>query len=420
MASSLPDELNLSLADFYLADSPSPLTPPSGFSEWRRDASWAASLFERSLLGAPEPRTHVEVEGSPHPIINLSSYNYLGLARHPRVLAAAEAALHSYGAGACGSPILSGMTDLHRQLEDRLSRFLKRESSMLFTSGYGGALGAISSLLREGDVAILDEKAHMSLVDGARLARARIRTFTHNDPEALGAVLERGRGQRQLVVVEGIYSVDGDYANLPGLLDVAEAYGAPLFVDEAHSMLTAGANGRGVSEYWAVEERVGLYYGTFSKAFAGVGGFVSGEGQTLDYMRYYADSYVFSCALPPSVVAGLIAALDVAATDNGLRLRLQENADYFREGLHRIGLNPGASSSQVIPIIIGANRRLLYELGHQLLERGLYLAAADYPSVPADQVRFRTSITAVHTRADLDEALNILEDVAAPRLRDST
>lgn len=413
------DPLRYSLADFYLpeGDDPDLLTPPEDFTRWRREASWAAALFERSLLGAPVPRTEVETDRGRRRVINLASYNYLGLARDPETVRAAQDALATYGTGACGSPVLSGMTDLHRRLEARLSTFLGRESTMLFTSGFGGALGSIAGLLRKGDVAVLDERAHMSLVDGARLAQAQVRTFAHNSPTALDEALTRGRGHRQLVVVEGIYSVDGDMADLPALLEVAERHRAPVLIDEAHSILTAGPTGRGVAEHFGVEARVGLVYGTFSKSFAGLGGFVSGRAATLDYLRLYADSYVFSCALPPSVVAGLLAALDVATRDDGRRRRLSTNAEHFRRGLRTIGLDPGVSTTQVVPIILGSNRRLLYEAGHELLERGLFIAAADYPSVPPDQVRFRASITAAHTPADLDEALDILEHTVARRLR---
>ncbi len=410
------DASQLSLADFYLSDSEDPLVPPDDFSRWRRETRWASSLYERSLLGGPVPRTEVEVDGARRAVINLSSYNYLGLARHPETIAAAQQALADYGTGACGSPLLSGMTDLHRQLEAELSAFLGRESTMLFNSGFGGALGSLSGLLRKGDVAVLDSRSHLSLLDGAKLSQAQLRLFEHNDPDSLDQMLKRGAGQRQIVVVEGIYSMDGDMAALPALLEVAERHGVGVLIDEAHSILASGANGRGAVEHFGVEQRVTLQYGTFSKAFAGIGGFVSGPKETLDYMRLYASPYGFSCALPPSVVAGLLAGLRVATRDDALRQRLWTNAAYFRAGLHHIGVNTGESTTQVVPIIIGANRPLLYELGHAMLARGLFLAPVDYPSVPEDQVRFRASVTAAHTRADLDEALSIVEDTVVRKV----
>jgi glycine C-acetyltransferase len=257
----------------------------------------------------------------------------------------------------------------------------------------------------------------VSLLDGAKLSQAQLRLFEHNDPDSLDQVLARGAGRRQIVVVEGIYSMDGDLANLPALLDVAERHGVGVLIDEAHSILTCGARGRGVVEQFGVESRVALQYGTFSKAFAGIGGFVSGPKETLDYLRLYASPYGFSCALPPSVVAALLAGLRVATRDDTLRRRLWENAAYFRAGLHSLGIDTGDSTTQVIPIVIGANRALLYELGHQMLARGLFLAPVDYPSVPEDRVRFRASVTAAHTRVDLDEALTIIEDTVVRALR---
>jgi len=407
------DASSLSLADFYIGDSDDPLVPPDGFTGWRRDTRRAASLYERSLLGAPTPRTEVDVDGRRRTVVNLSSYNYLGLATHPETVAAAQDALARYGTGACGSPLLSGMTDLHRQLEAELAGFLGTEAVMLFNSGFGGAFGSLAGLLRKGDAAVLDNRSHLSLIDGAKLSRAQLRLFTHNDPDSLDQELKRGG--RQLVVVEGVYSMDGDLADLPALLAVAERHGVGVLVDEAHSILTCGPGGRGVVEHFGAEDRVALRYGTFSKAFAGAGGFLAGPHETLDYLRLYADSYGFSCALPPSVVAAVLAGLRVSTRDASLREQLAGNAEYFRAGLTSLGIDTGESTTHVVPVIIGADRALLYELGHEMLARGLFLAPVDYPSVPQDRVRFRASVTAAHTRADLDEALDIIAGTVVGR-----
>jgi glycine C-acetyltransferase len=409
-----------SLADFHLADADStdPTIPPADFGPWRDATRWATGLYHPTLDAAPEPRTVLATTSGPRRVINLASYNYLGLGTHPDVIARADAALRQFGTGACGSPLLSGMTRLHRDLEDRLTAFTQR-AVMLFNSGFSGALGSLAGLLRRGDVAVVDAKAHVSLNDGARLSGARLVTFEHNDTTALDRALAATAGRRRLVVVEGVYSMDGDMAPLPGILDVTEMHGVPVLVDEAHSFLTCGPNGRGAVEHFGVAGRVRLQYATFSKALAGLGGFVGGPEPTLDYLRCYASSYGFSCALPPATVAGLSAALDVATGDPGLRTRLWENASYFREGAHAVGIDTGDSSTFVVPLIVGSNRALLYELGTTMRDRGLFLAPVDYPSVPQDQVRFRASITASHTRADLDAALNILEDVMAPRVRDA-
>jgi glycine C-acetyltransferase len=207
--------------------------------------------------------------------------------------------------------------------------------------------------------------------------------------------------------------MDGDFANLDGLLDITESHRASVFVDEAHSMLGCGAHGRGVAEHYGVEDRIPLVYGTFSKAFAAVGGFVTGAVETLDYLRYYAHSYAYSCALPPVIVAAVLKALDIAEREPQLRSRLWDNARYFREQLNSLGIDTGASTTYIMPLVIG-DRARMYHLGHELRRRGVWVAPVDYPAVPEDRICFRACVTANHTRADLDEALNILADTLAP------
>src|SRR5215467_9090651 len=242
------DPAKLSLSNFLAQETNDPLEPPPGFTHWMRQATFAVELYEPELLGGADARTSINYNGRPRSVINLCSYNYLGLANHPEVIAAAHEALRTHGLGACGSPMLSGMTDLHRELERRVAEFLGREDAMLFNSGFGGALGTISGLLRKSDVAILDNRSHLSLRDGAILSRCRTEKFEHSDPGSLDVALSRQKGRRQLVVVEGIYSMDGDFGNLPALLDIAESYGASIFIDEAHSMLGCGEHGRGAAE----------------------------------------------------------------------------------------------------------------------------------------------------------------------------
>jgi 8-amino-7-oxononanoate synthase len=406
-------DAKLSLADFVVGDSTDPLVPPLAFTQWRQAGSWEATLYEPELLGAADARTTINYEGRPRSVINLCSYNYLGLANRPEVITAARDALAKYGLGACGSPLLSGMTDLHRQLERRVAEFLGREDAMLFNSGFGGALGTISGLLRKTDVAIMDNRSHLSLRDGAVLSRSRMDRFEHNDPASLDAALGRRKGRRQLVIAEGIYSMDGDFASLEGLLNVAEAHKASVFIDEAHSMLACGAHGRGAAEHLGVENRIRLVYGTFSKAFAAVGGFVAGPVETLDYLRYYAHPYAYSCALPAVVVAAVLKSLEIAEREPQLRTRLWENANYFRTQLNSIGIDTGASTTYIMPLVVG-DRARMYTLGHELRRRGVWVAPVDYPAVPEDRICFRACVTANHTRADLDEALNILADTLAP------
>ena len=408
-------DASLSLGDFVVGESDDPLTPPAGFSEWRAAGAWEAQLYEPELLASADARTTINYDGHRQSVINLCSYNYLGLAKHPAVLAAAREALAKYGVGACGSPVLSGMTDLHRELERRMAEFLGREDAIIFNSGFGGALGTISGLLRKTDVAVLDNRSHLSLRDGAVLSRSRLERFEHNDAASLDAVLSRRKGKRRLVIIEGIYSMDGDFAHLESLLDVAESHGASVFIDEAHSMLGCGEHGRGAAEQFGVEDRIQLVYGTFSKAFAALGGFVAGRRDTIEYLRLYAHSYVYSCALPPVIVAAILQALEIAQREPALRARLWENAQYFREGANALGIDTGDSTTYIMPLIIG-DRARMYQLGHELRRRGLFVAPVDYPAVPQDRICFRACVSANHTRADLDEALNVLEDVLVPQL----
>ena len=412
------DPAKLSLSNFIASETNDPLTAPPSFTDWMRAGSFAIELYEPELLATADARTTISYNGKRRSVINLCSYNYLGLANRPEVIAAAHEALKTHGLGACGSPMLSGMTDLHRELERRVAKFLGREDAMLFNSGFGGALGTISGLLRKTDVAILDNRSHLSLRDGALLAGCRTEKFEHNDAASLEAALttssragrlQRHRG-RQLVIVEGIYSMDGDFGNLNELIEVADSHGARVFVDEAHSMLACGDHGRGAAEMFGVEERIPLIYGTFSKAFGALGGFVAGAKETIQYLRFYAHPYVYSCALPPVVVAAILKALEIGVSESDLRKQLWENADYFHKQLRELGIDTGRSTTYIMPIVIG-DRERMYRLGHELRRRGLWVAPVDYPAVPQNKICFRACVTAKHTRADLDEALNILDDV---------
>jgi glycine C-acetyltransferase len=412
------EAMELCLADFFAPGGDDTLAPPVQFLQWLQGARRGIAMYEPHLLGGPTARTTLCSDALPaRKVVNLASYNYLGLCNHPEVLAACHDALDRYGTGACGSPMLSGMTDLHRKLEAELSAFLGREDTLLFNSGFSGGLGVIAGLLRKGDVAVLDSKCHACLVAGARLSGATIRFFHHNDPMSLDRTLRRRSGERRLVIVEGIYSMDGDIADLPRLMPVVQEHGVNLVIDEAHSILAYGPGGQGITEHFGCEEDVRLVYGTFSKAFAGLGGFASGEAEVISYLRFYANSYAFSCALPPAVVAGLLAALGVARREPERRRRMHDNASYFRKQLREMGVDVGESTTQVVPIMLGGDRTFLYDVCGEFRARGLFLAPVDYPAAPDKQLRLRAAITAAHSRADLDEALNIIQDVLVPRLK---
>ncbi len=406
-----------SLADFYYSDSSSPLTPPDDYLAWRRQTSWATTLYEPVLCEAAAAVNFVQTPDGPRRVINMTSYGYLGLVKHPSVIAAAKQALDDFGTGACGSPILSGKSRLHEELERKIASLTGFPAVLVFNSGFGGALGSAAGLMRKGDVAVVDARAHVSMLDGVKIGGARIAVFEHNNPRALDEVLSANAGARRLIFVDGLYSMDGDMADLPALLDVAESHGVGMFVDEAHSILCCGPGGGGVVEHFGVRGRVGVQYGTLSKGFSCGGGFAAAPADLIDYLRFYANTYGFTCALPPPVVAGASAVLDVLQAEPWRRARLWENAHYFRTQLQSLGIDTGTSTSYVVPIIVGEEREMLYRIGRELRERGLFVTPVDYPTVPLDQTRFRASVTALHTRELLDEALQIIEDVFVPAMR---
>jgi glycine C-acetyltransferase len=409
--------IDYSLADFYITDSPSMLQPPPDFLQWKKEGSWAFDLYEPIYGGPPAPHTSLIQNDRTKPMINLSSYGYLGLSRHPHVLASAQKAMEEYGVGMCGSPMLSGRNRLHVELEKRMCRLLNKESVLLFASGFGGALGSILGIARRGDVIIADSLIHMSLIDGAKLSGAKMVFFEHNDAASLDQVLSRENATRRLILLEGIYSMDGDFANLPALLDVAESHKVPVFIDEAHSIFGCGSNGGGAVEHFGASHRVALHFGCFSKACGALGGFLGASAETLDYLRLYAHTYTFSAGFPPVIAGAVLGALEVLEKEPQIRERLWSNADYLRKQLRGLGLDTGASASYVIPIVVGEDRTLLYEVCSLMRNRGLLIPPIDYPTVAQDQVRYRASVNAMHSRADLDLALNIIEDTLVPRMR---
>jgi 7-keto-8-aminopelargonate synthetase-like enzyme len=412
------DASQFSLADFYYSDSDDPLTPPADYLAWRRATAWATSLYEPVMCDAAGPVNQLQTASGQQRVVNMTSYGYLGLVRHPKVVAAAKQAIDDYGSGACGSPILSGKSVLHQRLEQQLSALTGYPSVLVFNSGFGGALGSAAGLMRKGDVAVVDARAHISMVDGLKVGGAKIAFFEHNSARSLDQVLSTTAGSRRLIFVDGLYSMDGDMADLPALLDVADSHGVGMFVDEAHSILCCGETGGGVVEHFGMRAKVGVQYGTLSKAFSCGGGFAAASTDLIEYLRFYSNTYGFTCALPPSVVAAASAVLDVMQTEGWRRAQLWENAAYFRTQLQSLGIDTGTSTSYVVPIVVGENRTLLYELGRQLREHGLFVTPVDYPTVPLDQARFRASVTALHTRELLDEALQIIEDVFVPAMRE--
>ncbi len=418
----MSDILNYSLADFFYNDNPDVLTPPSDYEEWINHPKVRAgfSFFEQQLLAAPRTSTEIlsNIDQKRRKIINLTSYNYLGLSSHPEVLQAAKEALEKYGLGSSGAPLLSGTFDIHVEFARRLAEFKQKEDCLVYSSGFGGNLGAIQGIMRKGDVMILDEKCHKSLVDGGTLAQVKMLFFEHNKMDSLATMLERSKGKRIMVAVEGVYSMDGDLPKLPEIVELCDQYHAAVYIDEAHSTLMFGPNGRGVAEHFGLEHKMGVSFGTLSKSFGGVGGFICSNAKIIRYLKGYSSPWNFSCAIPPAIVGGLLKALEVATRDSSLRDKLWENVKYLKTGLQSLKLNLGETESQVIPIIIGPSGEKLMHLAAEIQKRGLWLQPVDFPAVPAHARRFRISVSSQLTRQEMDRTLNIVEDVIAKELKD--
>ena len=418
----MSDILNYSLADFFYNDNPDVLTPPSDYEEWINHPKVRAgfSFFEQQLLAAPRTSTEIlsNIDQKRRKIINLTSYNYLGLSSHPEVLQAAKEALEKYGLGSSGAPLLSGTFDIHVEFARRLAEFKQKEDCLVYSSGFGGNLGAIQGIMRKGDVMILDEKCHKSLVDGGTLAQVKMLFFEHNNMDSLATMLERSKGKRIMVAVEGVYSMDGDLPKLPEIVELCDQYHAAVYIDEAHSTLMFGPNGRGVAEHFGLEHKMGVSFGTLSKSFGGVGGFICSNAKIIRYLKGYSSPWNFSCAIPPAIVGGLLKALEVATRDSSLRDKLWENVKYLKTGLQSLKLNLGETESQVIPIIIGPSGEKLMHLAAEIQKRGLWLQPVDFPAVPAHARRFRISVSSQLTRQEMDRTLNIIEDVIAKELKD--
>jgi 8-amino-7-oxononanoate synthase len=349
--------------------------------------------------------------GADAPVILLAN-DYLGLSADPRVRAAACEAIERLGTSRCASPLAGGYTDLHRELEARLAAFFGQEGAVLFASGYQANVGIVSSLVRKGDLVLTDLYNHASIADGARLSGAEVRFFQHNSASHLERLLENeATGRRVLVIVEGIYSADGDLVRLPELTAVAHAHGALVMIDEAHSLGVLGEGGRGAAEHYGLLGEVDLVMGTMSKSLASVGGFVVADQQLVDVIAHNARSLIFSAALPPASAAAALAALEILASEPELRERLWQNARYFLAGLRSRGFDTMESETPVIPILIGDLQRTI-ELTARLREKGVLVCPAIPPMVQAHLSRVRAHVTARHDQAMLDRALETIDSVA--------
>lgn len=343
-------------------------------------------------------------------MIYMASNDYLNLTKHPKTIAAGIEALKKYGTGAGSVPLLGGTFDIHVELEKKIARFKGCEDAILYTSGFGSNCGTLLSLLNKNDIAITDMYNHASLIDGCK--NTNIKFFRHNDMDSLETVLDNVMGNYRtiLIIVDGVFSMDGDIAPLDQIVRLAKKYGAYTMVDEAHATGVIGENGRGTPEHFHVAGQVDIVAGTFSKGLGAVGGFIAAKKELIELLHYYSRSYMFSTAPTPQSAGSLIAALDVIESEPELRVKLWKNIRYFRKHLLELGFDIGNSQTAIFPIIIGDDYKVR-EACRMLHENNIYVNPVQYPAVPRRLSRIRISLMSEHTKEHLDKTLSVLEDV---------
>jgi len=384
-------------------------------------------MWRRRVVSAAD--RHVSVEdpatGKVHPMVMFGSNNYLGLANHPYVREQAARAIREHGAGIGGPPLLNGYTNLHAELEERLAAMKETESALLFSSGYNANLGLVVGLTQKRDRVLYDAYSHASFCDGIRLSGVNSSPFVHNSVTDLNHLLEResnGANGDVFVGVEGVYSMDGDLAPLDKIVPICSRYGATLILDDAHGTGVMGRRGRGTAEHFHLEGKIPLTMGTFSKTFAVNGGFVAGPKPIVDYLRFFARSYMFSASLPPVVVATVLAGMDVIEHETWLIEDLHRNVADAAEGLRQIGFEVSPQGA-IIPLRV-PDWMNIRRAGRMLHERGVFVNSVEYPAVPKTEQRFRISVMATHRREDIDRLLESIHDVwttmADARSRDTS
>ncbi|MFL2935284.1 MAG: aminotransferase class I/II-fold pyridoxal phosphate-dependent enzyme [Myxococcota bacterium] len=363
--------------------------------------------YYREIASAQDPI--VTIAGQK--VVMLGSNNYLGLTNHPRVKEASAEALARYGTGCAGSRLLNGTLEIHNELEERIARFMRAPAILTFSTGYQVNVGVLSALLGRQDVAILDAMDHASIIDGVRLGFGRSVKYKHNDMEDLEKKLSNVSDDKgKLIVVDGVFSMEGDLARLPAIVDLKNRYGARLVVDDAHGLGVFGDHGRGSPEHFGLEHEVDLITGTFSKSLATVGGFIAAEIEVVDYLRHHARTGIFSAAMPPSAAAAVIAAIDIIEAEPERRKQLWESTRYMKKELDGLGFETGESDSPVIPIVVGEDITS-FSMSMRLLEEGVFVNPVISPAVPPGQAMIRTSYMATHERDHLDRALEGLAKV---------
>ncbi len=344
-------------------------------------------------------------------VVNLSSNNYLGLTTHPALREKAIEAIRRFGVGSGSVRTIAGTMEIHMELERKLAAFKHTEAAVVFQSGFTANAGTVSSILSREDVIISDELNHASIIDGARLSRATIKVFPHRDAAAARAIVEGlPRGQRALIITDGVFSMDGDLGALPALCDLADEHGCIMMVDDAHASGVFGKNGRGTVDHFGLHGRVDVQVGTLSKAIGALGGYVAGSKALIDFLCHRARPFLFSTSHPPAVAATCLAAIEVLETEPELIDRLWENTRFFKNGLRELGFDIGPSESPITPVIVG-DGALAMKLSDRLFEEGVFAQGIGFPTVARDRARVRTIVTATHTWEQLVFALDCFSKV---------
>jgi glycine C-acetyltransferase len=367
------------------------------------------AIHPRVLEGEQRARTRFDGRD----VINLASNNYLGLAAHPRLKEAASRAAAELGAGSGAVRAIAGTMSLHHELERRFAEFKGAESALMFQSGFTSNSGTVAAVLTREDVIVSDELNHASIIDGARLSRAEIKVFPHKDAEAAGRLLEETarEGRRQLLITDGVFSMDGDIAPLPDLVEVANRHGAIMMIDDAHASGVLGEGGKGTVSHFGLDPAdVDIQVGTLSKAIGVLGGFIAGPAHLTEWLVNRGRPFLFSTSAPPAVAAACIAALDVMRDEPERLERLWQNTRLFKEGLHDLGFDTGMSETPITPVIVG-EETAAQELSRRLWDEAVFTPPVVFPTVARGRARVRTIVTADHTPEDLQEALTAFEKV---------
>jgi glycine C-acetyltransferase len=384
---------------------------PLAYLDTELNALREQGLFRPLRVLDGEQAAHTSIDH--RSVVNLSSNNYLGFTSHPRLRERALEALRSLGVGTGSVRTIAGTMQIHMELERRLATFKRTEATVVFQSGFAANAGTVAALLGRDDVIVSDELNHASIIDGARLSRAAIKVFPHRDVDAARRILsELPRGQRTLLISDGVFSMDGDLGTLPGLCDLADEFGCIMMVDDAHASGVFGAQGRGTVDHFDLHGRVDVQVGTLSKALGALGGYVAGSRSLIEFLYRRARPFLFSTSHPPAVAATCLAAIDVLETEPQWMEKLWQNTKFFKAGLQALGFNTGTSESPITPVIVGDSARAI-RLSDRLFEEGVFAQGITFPTVARDKARVRTIVTASHSDAELQFALDIFRKVGA-------